>query len=55
MSDTNQMRELGGLMDNLYLQSKNRIGEPTPPTPQRQKKKVRILLQDLNRYAMTES
>lgn len=42
------MRELGGLMDNLYLQSKNRMGDAAPPTPQRHKKKVRIT--DLARF-----
>lgn len=34
-----QMRELGGLVDNLYLQSKNRMGEASS-TPGRQRKKV---------------
>lgn len=39
MSNSNQMPELAGLVDNLYLNSKNRIGVEAPPTPQRHRHK----------------
>lgn len=37
MSNSNQMRELAGLVDNVYLSSKNRMD--TPATPQRHRTK----------------